>query len=74
MTIKKLLRPLHRQRTRRYRRATVLNSTELCDHFAIAPEDLEILLRREGVHFHKDSQGEIWLSSFADASLTEEAE
>lgn len=60
--MKKLIRPLHRQRTRRRNKAVVLNSIELCDHFAISLEDLEVLLRREGVHFHKDSQGEIWAS------------
>ena len=70
----KLLRPLHRQRVKRRNKAVILSSNELVDTLGIPREDLEAYLSERGLPFHKDSQGEIWLSSFADASLTEEAE
>ena len=58
--MKKLLRPLHRQRTRRRHRVSVLSSAELAEHFAIEIGQLERFLGTEGVAYHKDSQGELW--------------
>jgi len=58
--MKKLLRPLHRQRTRRRNRVTVLSTAELAVHFAIEIGQLECFLAAQGVAYHKDSQGELW--------------
>ena len=58
----KLLRPLHRQRTRRRNHFQVLGSDQLASHFGVAREHLEEELRALGVAFHKDSRGELWAS------------
>ena len=58
--MKKLLRPLHRQRTRRRNRVSVLASAELAVHFAIEIEQLEHFLVDQDIAYHKDSQGELW--------------
>jgi hypothetical protein len=58
----KLLRPLHRQRTRRVARSRVLNSAELALHFDTVQAGLEGYLIEHHIPFHKDSRGEIWAS------------
>ncbi len=58
----KLLRPLHRQRTRRRARATVLASERLAEHFDIDVVNLEAYMHKHNLAFHKDSRGEIWAS------------
>ena len=58
----KLLRPLHRQRTRRRTTARVLDEQELAAEFDTSVEALEARLISEGIAFHKDSQGRIWAS------------
>lgn len=60
--MKKLLRPLHRQRQRRRSRATVLDSKELAAHFDVPIDAVEDHLRKLDLNFHKDSQGVIWAS------------
>ena len=69
----KLLRPLHRQRTRRRNKARILNSKDLLLLLEIEREDLEAYLNARRLPFHKDSCGEIWLSTFTDDELTEQA-
>ncbi len=58
----KLIRPLHRQRTRKRNRAEVLNSAELAVLFGVPAEDLAAYLQRRNISYHKDSNGEIWVS------------
>lgn len=64
----KLLRPLHRRRVRRRNRMTVLDSAGLLEYLAtkgIAVDGLEGLpgyLQRHNIPFHRDGQGEIWVS------------
>lgn len=58
----KLLRPLHRQRTRRRHRSKIMNSDELVMHFGIDHSALESYLNAQKIAFHKDSRGEIWVS------------
>ena len=58
----KLLRPLHRRRTKRKVRAQVLNSEELCAAFNVSRAQLVEHLQSSDVPFHIDSQGEIWAS------------
>ena len=60
--MKKLLRPLHRQRQRRRSRASVLGSTELAAHFDVDIDAVEDHLRNLNLAFHKDSRGVIWAS------------
>ena len=69
----KLLRPLHRQRTRRRNKARILNSEDLLLLLEVDREDLEAYLNARRLPFHKDSCGEIWLSTFTDDELTERA-
>jgi hypothetical protein len=58
----KLLRPLHRQRTRRRSTARVLDEHELAAELAIPLQDLEANLISQGIAYHKDSRGRIWAS------------
>ena len=58
----KLLRPLHRQRTRRRARAVVLSTDALAEHFKVPPEKLEHYLQTQEMPYHKDSTGELWMS------------
>lgn len=59
----KLLRPLHRQRTRKRQRLRVLNSDELVAHFGLAsPESLATYLTERRLPYHRDSRGIIWAS------------
>jgi hypothetical protein len=58
----KLLRPLHRQRTRRRSRALVLNGDDLAAHFGVARKDLQNHLDAKQIPYHLDSRGEIWAS------------
>ncbi len=62
----KLLRPLHRQRTRRRRTAQIMSAPELAEQFTIAERDLEDHLRANDIPYHKDSQGMIWASCTVD--------
>lgn len=69
----KLLRPLHRQRARRRNKARILNSEDLLLTLDIEREDLEAYLNARRLPYHKDSCGEIWLSTFSDDALTDRA-
>ena len=62
----KLLRPLHRQRTRRRARAVVLSTDALAEHFDIPAEKLELYLKSHAMPYHKDSTGELWMSINVD--------
>ncbi len=66
----KLLRPLHRQRTRRTTRATVLNRSEVASLLEIDGAEVETYLCTQGIGFHRDSRGEIWVS-WPDANVIE---
>ncbi len=69
----KLLRPLHRRRVRRRNRMTVLDSKGLLEHFkargvALSGEkELSGYLQRHNIPFHRDGQGEIWVSIEQDS-------
>lgn len=58
----KLLRPLHRQRTRRRLRYTVLGNEDLAAHHEVSLPALESHLLQQGLPYHKDSRGNIWAS------------
>ena len=58
----KLLRPLHRQRTRRHNRLTVLGNEDLAAYYCVRLGDLEPYLRQHQIPFHKDSIGNVWAS------------
>ena len=58
----KLLRPLHRQRTRRRTRLTVLGNEDLAAHHCVTLNELEAHLLVSKLPFHKDSRGNIWAS------------
>jgi len=62
MSQEKLLRPLHRRRSKRKARAQVLNSAELCESLNIERRALEQHLKDTNIAYHVDSQGEIWAS------------
>ncbi len=69
----KLLRPLHKRRSRRRQRAIILNSSELTEHFglsqqAMAAQSLEQFLKLHQIPYHKDSKGEIWASIVSNDS------
>ena len=69
----KLLRPLHRQRSRRRNKSRILNTEDLLVLLDVEREDLEAYLNARRLPFHKDSRGELWLSTFTDDALTERA-
>ena len=58
----KLLRPLHRRRTRRRSRAVVLGGNELAAHYQVPLAELETFLTEHTMKYHKDSRGELWAS------------
>lgn len=58
----KLLRPLHRQRTRRRSRLTVLGNEDLASHYCVHRNELERYLQHRQIPFHKDSAGNVWAS------------
>ena len=60
--MKKLLRPLHRQRVKKTAKFTVYAGTELCELLALSLSELEARLTARGLPYHKDSQGELWVS------------
>ena len=60
--MKKLLRPLHRQRTRRRTQFTVLGNEDLAAYHCVRLSELESYLISHGKPFHKDSCGNIWAS------------
>ena len=62
----KLLRPLHRQRTRRRATHTVLGNEDLAAHYGVRLSDLEQHLISHDLPFHKDSRGNIWASCIID--------
>ncbi len=66
----KLLRPLHRQRTRRRTRFIVLGNEDLAAHHGVRAKDLEAYLLRKGLPFHKDSCGNIWASCERELAAT----
>ena len=58
----KLLRPLHRQRTRRRSTARVLDQSELAERFGVELADLKEHLEHQGVRYHMDGQSRLWAS------------
>ena len=46
----------------------IMQRQELCAHFAIENDKLEALLLERELPFHKDSNGQIWVS--IDAKMT----
>ena len=62
----KLLRPLHRQRTRRRSRLTVLGNEDLAAHHCVRMSELERYLLKRQIPFHKDSAGNVWASCERD--------
>ena len=62
MNSMKLLRPLHRQRTRRRTKLTVLGNEDLAAHYCVTLHELEAHLLNSNLPFHKDSRGNIWAS------------
>ena len=58
----KLLRPLHRQRSRRRKRIEVVGRQDLAERYDISPEEVEAHLSQLGIAFHKDSNGGVWCS------------
>jgi len=65
--MKKLLRPLHRQRTRRRAKITVLGNEDLAAYLSVLPAELEAHMRANSLPFHKDSCGNIWASCKREA-------
>ncbi len=65
----KLLRPLHRQRTRRRNRFTVLGNEDLAAYYGVSRQALEAYLERNKLPFHKDSCGNIWASCEREPEL-----
>ena len=60
----------HKQRKGRARAVEVLNAAELQQRLGVSAAELEGELRRVQLGYHKDSQGEIWVSMPADFRLT----
>lgn len=58
----KLLRPLHRQRSRRRNHFTVLGNEDLAAHYGVRFSELESYLVKHDLPFHKDSCANIWAS------------
>ncbi len=58
----KLLRPLHRQRTRRRTRFTVLGNDDLAAYYGVRRQELEEHLMKRRIPYHKDSAGNVWAS------------
>ena len=63
----KLLRPLHRQRSRRRNNFTVLGNEDLAAHYCVRFSDLESYLVKHNLPFHKDSCANIWASCERDS-------
>jgi hypothetical protein len=67
----KLVRPLHRQRTRKRNEFQVLSGEALASHFEVSRANLEAYLDAAGIAYHKDSRGELWASIAKRRPLTE---
>ena len=48
----------HKQNSRR----KIFQGTELCAHFGVEPKTLEDYREQISIHFHKDSNSDIWAS------------
>lgn len=62
----KLIRPLHRQRGRRYRSVRVFDQDELAERLGIAPADVPQRLSELGWPFHLDGGGRVWATEPPD--------
>jgi hypothetical protein len=54
------IRPLHRRRTRRRKRVSVLNQQELAELLSVSIADLKGVLDELGWRYHQDSEGALW--------------
>lgn len=54
------IRPLHRQRSGRRKRVTVLNQEELAELLDVSVTDLRARLDELGWRYHQDSAGALW--------------
>lgn len=64
----KLLKPLHRQRTRRRNKFHVLGNQDLAAYYCVSLSELEDYLVEHGLPFHKDSCGNLWASCKKDTA------
>ncbi len=54
------IRPLHRRRTKRRKRVSVLNQQELAELLSVSILNLAGVLDELGWRYHRDSAGALW--------------